>query len=129
MVYKLPYSLSGSFQEIFLHVDADPASFGIKSYTIRNMTLEQVFIAIGEEELQRELKQDGETASAEEVKLIDDLPELTKPSFCALLKFQTISMTQSYLNTGVLAVLCGISIYLIFAFLVAYLPLIMLKEG
>ena len=43
--------LASQFEQIFSEVDAEPDKFGIESYRIRNMTLEQVFIAIGEEEL------------------------------------------------------------------------------
>ena len=39
------------FERIFGEIDSDLARFGIKSYSIRNMTLEQVFIAIGDQEL------------------------------------------------------------------------------
>lgn len=49
-VYTLPNYLSARFKEIFDHIDADMQRYGIKSYKIRNMTLEQVFINIGLEE-------------------------------------------------------------------------------
>ena len=43
--------LASQFESIFSEVDAEPERFGIENYRIRNMTLEQVFIAIGEEEI------------------------------------------------------------------------------
>ena len=46
--------MAACFGEIFAQVDGDLARFGIKSYTIRNMTLEQVFLAIRDEEIKQE---------------------------------------------------------------------------
>lgn len=54
VVYKLPNYMAARFNDIFAAVDADPASFGINSYTIKNMTLEQVFIAIGDDEQKKD---------------------------------------------------------------------------
>ena len=50
IVYKLPNYLAPRFQEIFAPIDREPERFGIKAYTLKNMTLEQVFIAIGDQE-------------------------------------------------------------------------------
>ena len=55
VVYKLGNYFAAHFRSIFSVVDNDLEKFGIKSYSIRNMTLEQVFLAIGEQELQTEL--------------------------------------------------------------------------
>lgn len=48
VVYKMGHYLLQHFHEIFREVDADLEKYGIKNYTIKNMTLEQVFLAIGE---------------------------------------------------------------------------------
>ena len=46
--------MAAFFGEIFAEVDRDLARFGIKSYSIRNMTLEQVFLAIRDQEIRQE---------------------------------------------------------------------------
>ena len=40
--------LAKHFAAIFGTIDGDLATYGIKDYTIKNMTLEQVFLAIGD---------------------------------------------------------------------------------
>ena len=47
-VYTLPNYMSFRFKQLFDQIDADVTRYGIKSYKIQNMTLEQVFINIGE---------------------------------------------------------------------------------
>ena len=48
VVYKLGHYLAQHFKDIFEQVDRDLEGHGIKAYVIKNMTLEQVFLAIGE---------------------------------------------------------------------------------
>ena len=89
VVYKLGHYLVANFGEIFREIDANPENFGIKSYTIKNMTLEQVFLAIGEQEV----KDDAELAKKEHKEqylLIDQMPELVKPSSLKLMKAMAI---------------------------------------
>ena len=64
------------FGEIFQEVDRDLEGFGIKSYRIQNMTLEQVFLTIGEEEIKQDMKDDEETDAIknDEIEMIDELP-------------------------------------------------------
>jgi len=54
VVYKLAYYMAAHFEQIFTEVDANLETFGIKSYVIKNMTLEQVFLAIGDQELKED---------------------------------------------------------------------------
>ena len=54
VVYKLPSYMSSLFNEIFTEVDGNLERFGIKSYAIKNMTLEQVFLAIGDQEIKED---------------------------------------------------------------------------
>ena len=62
-VYRLSHYMAPSFKEIFVEVDGDLARYGIQSYQIRNMTLEQVFLTIGEQELAKEQKVNQENAN------------------------------------------------------------------
>ena len=56
IVFKLGNYMALHFAEIFTVIDRDLQHFGIRSYSIKNMTLEQVFIAIREEEIINEAK-------------------------------------------------------------------------
>ena len=49
-VFKLPYAISSRFKPLFDDIDGDKQKYGIKDYSIRCSTLEEVFIKIGEEE-------------------------------------------------------------------------------
>ena len=76
VVYKLPNYIASHFRPIFYDIDSDPARFGIKDYRIKNMTLEQVFIAIGEEEIKQDELAAGESLKGTKVKMMDELPVL-----------------------------------------------------
>ena len=68
------------FHEMFGEIDADLGKFGIKNYTIKNMTLEQVFLAIGEQEAKDDAAKDKEENKNEAILLMDQMPELKKPT-------------------------------------------------
>ena len=89
VVYKLGHYLVANFGEIFREIDANPENFGIKSYTIKNMTLEQVFLAIGEQEVKDDAEQ-AKKEHKEQYLLIDQMPELVKPSAIKLMKAMAI---------------------------------------
>ena len=46
--------MAKEFGPLFEQVDANLQTYGIKDYRIKNMTLEQVFIAIGEQEIKQD---------------------------------------------------------------------------
>jgi len=93
IVYKLPNYMAAYFSDIFAEVDQGFLRFGIKSYSIRNMTLEQVFLSNGDQES----KKDEEYVEDGVHELIDELPPLTKPSCFGRVKALVISTGQSYL--------------------------------
>ena len=47
VIYKLGNYNARHFKEIFTPIDSEKERFDISSYTIRNMTLQQVFLEIG----------------------------------------------------------------------------------
>ena len=86
--YKLGHYLASHFREIFSSIDNEKERYEIKQYSIRNMTLEQVFIAIGEEEIAKEITEDNSTSHIEVDRLIDEMPQLSEASSCN--KFNTL---------------------------------------
>lgn len=54
VVYKLAHYMAKEFRPLFEQIDANLQAYGIKDYRIKNMTLEQVFIAIGEQEIKQD---------------------------------------------------------------------------
>ena len=46
----MPYSIGPYFKQFFAELDADKARYGIKEYSVRCSTLEEVFIEIGRKE-------------------------------------------------------------------------------
>ena len=79
VVYKLGHYLAQHFAEIFGSIDGDLEMYGIKDYTVKNMTLEQVFLAIGDQELKSDAEKD-ESENKEAVQLMDAMPQLEKPT-------------------------------------------------
>ena len=59
-MFKLANYMAKNFGNIFQEVDPNLERYGIRSYRIRNMTLEQVFIAIGDQEIKKEQKAEEE---------------------------------------------------------------------
>lgn len=74
-MYKLRRDTARHFNELFEQIDRDLVRYGIRNYTIRNMTLEQVFIAIAEEELKNDNVEDQEVNS-DQIRQIEQMPEL-----------------------------------------------------
>ena len=77
VVYKLGHYLAQHFGEIFGNIDDDLGLYGIKDYTIKNMTLEQVFLAIGDQELKNDVEKE-KSENKEAVQLMDAMPQLEK---------------------------------------------------
>ena len=50
IVYQMPYSIGPYFKNFFEEIDAEKDKFGIKDYSVRCSTLEEVFIEIGRKE-------------------------------------------------------------------------------
>ena len=46
----MPYSIGPYFKQFFEEIDSDKTKFGIKEYSVRCSTLEEVFIEIGRKE-------------------------------------------------------------------------------
>lgn len=57
-MFKLGHYMAQYFDEMFNVIDRDLENYGIKHYAIKNMTLEQVFLAIGDQELKNDLETD-----------------------------------------------------------------------
>ena len=79
-VYKMGHYMAQHFDQIFGEVDVDLEKFGIKNYTIKNMTLEQVFLAIGDQEVKDDAAKDKEESKNEVIQLMNEMPALKKPS-------------------------------------------------
>ena len=128
VVYKLGNYISSAFGEIFDVVDQDLPRYGIQEYRIKNMTLEQVFIAIGDEEIKKDQKAHG-TEEGDEQNLIDELPELVQPSSFGQLKAHLISNFHSDWNGGILFILVALFLILCITYLGIYLPTIVRPEA
>ena len=79
-VYELPYEMSANFGPLFDMIDQNKSSLGIKDYSVRSSTLEEVFISLGEKEKLRgkdlKLQADGPGC--------DYTPQLQQNSFYRL---------------------------------------------
>ena len=80
VVYKLGNYMAPRFEEIFHEIDNDLPRLGIRSYRIKNMTLEQVFVASGEQEGKADEQDQGGVRDSQV--LVSDLPHLETPGFC-----------------------------------------------
>ena len=49
-MYELPYKISEQFSVLFAQIDENKEQYGIKGYSVRSSTLEEVFITLGEME-------------------------------------------------------------------------------
>ena len=85
IVYELPYKISEQFSSLFAEIDEKKEHYGIKGYSVRSSTLEEVFITLGEMEKEAE-KKEGEKIidNAERDNLEQFVPEVQELGFCAL---------------------------------------------
>ena len=70
IVYRFPRSVSARFTEIFAKVDADPAAYGIKSYSVRVQMFEEglkkLFVQAEEQSKTLDESQEEDKESAED---------------------------------------------------------------
>ena len=57
IVYELPYKIGDQFAMLFTEIDNNKDQYGIKDYSVRSSTLEEVFITLGEMEKKSEEKE------------------------------------------------------------------------
>ena len=116
------------FHQIFGEIDADLEKFGIKNYTIKNMTLEQVFLAIGDQEVKDDAAKDKEESKNEVIQLMNEMPALKKPSVFQLFKAMAIGQLQSYNGLGIFFyMLLGVGITILMLLFI-FLPSIIRTE-
>ena len=56
-MYELPYKIGEQFSILFTEIDNNKEQYGIKEYSVRSSTLEEVFITLGEMEKKSEEKE------------------------------------------------------------------------
>ena len=85
-VYELPYQIADQFTTLFGEIDENKEQYGIKDYTLRSSTLEEVFITLGEMEKKKEMNEGGQIAIEQEDNGEDFNPEVQETSFGQLFK-------------------------------------------
>ena len=101
IVYELPYKISEQFSTLFAKIDERKQDFGIKEYSVRSSTLEEVFITLGEMEKEAENKEgDLIIANAERDNLEEFVPEVEKLGFCSLFRASFFLHFRSSFFTG-----------------------------
>mmetsp|Transcript_14897 Transcript_14897/g.18703 ORF Transcript_14897/g.18703 Transcript_14897/m.18703 type:complete len:111 (+) Transcript_14897:2753-3085(+) len=89
------------------------------------MTLEQVFIAIGDQEIADEIKKNDAEGSAakNEANLIDQMPAKTPTNSCDKFKALLMSNFHSLWQAGMPGIILILGIFLIIIFAAIYIPL------
>ena len=58
-MYELPNQISARFSSLFDEIDKNKATLGIKDYSVRSSTLEEVFISLGEAEKAKDIGEEN----------------------------------------------------------------------
>ena len=79
-MYELPYQISANFSTLFDEIDQNKARLGIKDYTVRSSTLEEIFISLSETEKTKRSGTQNLAGGPEN----DYSPKMQSNSFCRL---------------------------------------------